>query len=67
MKWTGEHLGALGENDPGDPALEPEIFQRMENLVKFLEARVPEHPILPDYRLYFQLWRECQRSRATLG
>ena len=60
LKWTGEHMSAIGVDEPGDPALEPEIFQRMEHLVKFLEARVPEHPFLPNYRLYFQLWRECQ-------
>jgi hypothetical protein len=57
-QWAGQNVMATGETD-GDPALEPEVFKRMETTLKFLQARIPEHPWLPSYRLYFQLWREC--------
>ncbi len=72
-RWAGNHLMALSElSDPpgkqppkiselraAEAELEPELFRRMEAVLKFLYARVPDHPWYPDYRLYFQLWREC--------
>jgi len=71
--WYAEwkKLDALEEASGKDPAKLPEfhaeeqrvmgeVFQRMDQLVKFLYAHAPDHPWLPPYRLYMALWHQCQ-------
>lgn len=72
-QWAGGTLSVLADlvepphKQPPDvdkirameQELEPELFRRMGAVLKFLQARVPDHPWLPQQRLYFQLWREC--------
>lgn len=72
LRWTGEHLTNLGnlidppKSQPPDKLkvrsvekeLEPEVFKRMEKVINFLHARVPDHPWLPPQRLYLHLWKE---------
>jgi len=72
LRWAAQHMIALSDlEDPIppqklDPAalqaacgpLEPELFQRMGDTLTFLRAHVPEHPFLPPYFLYYQLWKD---------
>lgn len=72
-RWAGEHMSALADlENPAppkspDPAelqaasapLEPELFKRMGDTLKFLRVHVPDHPYLPPYFLYYRLWHDC--------
>jgi len=70
--WASTHMQKLSDlEEPAppqtpDPArlqaasapLEPELFQRMGDTLKFLRVHVPDHPYLPPYLLYYQLWKD---------
>lgn len=72
LRWATEHMRALSDLEmPAPPrlpdlaqlqtasaSLEPELFRRMGDTLKFLRRHVPNHDFLPPYFLYYQLWSD---------
>ena len=71
--WASQQMTMLSNlEDPAPPQtpdatqlqtestrLEPELFRRMGDTLKFLRVHVPDHEYLPPYFLYYRLWHDC--------